>query len=259
MVMIPALGPDVDAGLVLAAADLARARDRFASRGVVVLGPPALDARVFGALAAETPRQRTRAGWELDGTRRSGFVDQMTVRAELGPAARALLAAGSTISTLRAVTGEHLRPSWAASCMTYYEQPGQFLGEHTDKQSACRYAVLVYVHVAHCGTAGGQGTTLCVRLLDPGSGTLAVTAAANRVVILYGSRLPHWRPPLMPGEAVSLLAGCFAPVHGLPVVAGRQAVESGLVQTARPGQDLREFGPAIGPIAAGAVQRRTGG
>src|SRR6476646_6808055 len=155
MAMIPALAPGVDAGLVLPAADLVRARDRFASRGVVVLGPPALSAAVFGSLAAETLRQRTQSGWELDGTSRSGFVGQLTARAELGPAAPALLAAGSTIAALRAITGEHLRPSWAASCMTYYEQPGQFLGEHTEKQDACRYAMLVYVRVAHSGAARG--------------------------------------------------------------------------------------------------------
>ena len=94
--------------------------------------------------------------------------------------------------------------------MTYYEQPGQFLGEHTDKHRDCQYAMLVYSHVSHSSSSVGHGTGLHVRQMEPPGGILVVMAAANRILLLNGSRLAHWRPPLVPGESVSLLAVCFA-------------------------------------------------
>jgi hypothetical protein len=209
-VTISASAPGSGTGLVLTSADLKHARERFAARGVVVVGPPAISATLFDALAAETRRQRATSAWDLVGTARADRVDQVTVRAELGPLARALVAADSTATTLRGITGVRLRPSWTATCMTYYEQPGQFLGEHTDKQRDCQFAMLVYVHVSHSSVGTSHGTGLHVRLANPPGGTLVVTAAANRVVLLHGSRLAHWRSPLAPGESVSLLAGCFA-------------------------------------------------
>jgi hypothetical protein len=39
---------------------------------------------------------------------------------------------------------------------------------------------------------------------------LLVTALPNRLVLLHGSRLTHFRPPLAQGESVALLAGCYA-------------------------------------------------
>jgi hypothetical protein len=199
-----------DTGLILASADLERARKRFAARGVVVIGPPAIKATLFAALVEEARHQRATSAWDLVGTDRADRVDQVTVRAELGPLARALVAADSTATTLHHITGEYIRPSWGATCMTYYEKPGQFLGEHTDKRQDCRYAMLVYVHVSHAPAGASYGTGLHVRLADPPGATLVVTAAANRIVLLNGSQLAHWRPPLAPGESVFLLAGCFA-------------------------------------------------
>ena len=94
--------------------------------------------------------------------------------------------------------------------MTYYEQPGQFLGEHTDKRQNCRYAMLVYIDVTRSSTGLTHGTGLHIRLAESDGTTMVVTAAANRIILLNGSSLAHWRPPLGPGERVSLLAGCFA-------------------------------------------------
>ena len=193
----------------LRAVDPGRARELFDRRGLVVLGPPALGRTLFDDLLREARQQRLAVSWRLSTGSGTPGLPQETVRAELGPRLRAFMGSAPVLSTLREVTGVALRPSFGATCLTYYERPGEFLGEHTDKQDTCTHAVLLYLDVR---TASGvaQGTGLHVRTRE---GILVVTAVPNRVVVLHGPQLPHWRPPMLPGERVTLLSGCYAPAR----------------------------------------------
>lgn len=196
---------------LLTGSDVAAAAAAFARSGVVTLGPEVLDPDVFRPLVAESRNQRQSACWDLRGGRDVGTLPQDTVRAHLGPLARELCAAGATRALLQAITGRAVLPGWSATCLTYYDVPGQFLGAHKDKFDACHYAFLLYLEVGWpAGTGPGPGLQLHV--CAPGSEEdvmLRVTAAPNRVVVLHGSRLTHFRPPLGQGEMVGLLAGCY--------------------------------------------------
>jgi hypothetical protein len=188
-----------------------RAAEVFRSRGVVVLGPDVLDPWLFADLARECRAQRRIAAWTLGGPDGRASVDQDTVRAHLGPLARELCAAGATRALLHAVTGDAVLPGWSATCLTFYDRAGQYLTAHRDKIDACHHAFLLYLDVRWTeGAQPGPGLALHVCAPDSDEVMLRVTAAPNRLVVLHGSRLTHFRPPLAEGEAVSLIAGCFS-------------------------------------------------
>lgn len=198
---------------LLDADQAAEATERYRARGVVVLGEPALTPAIFAAIRQECAEQRVTANWALVGDGQQGAVDQDTVRAHLGPVVRTLMAAGATRALLRQITGEHLIPGWSATCLTYYDQPGQRLGRHRDKVDACRHAMLIYVH-ARWPAGQPPGPGLKLHVLDPVTTAVRVTVTAvpNRIVLLHGSQLEHYRPALQAGEEVGLIAGCYAPV-----------------------------------------------
>jgi hypothetical protein len=183
---------------------------RFAETGVVVFGPPAIDPAVFEPLAAESAEQRRVANWLLHNEIDDRSSGQDTVRAHLGPLGRELMAAGATRALLQRITGMPVIPGWSATCLTYYDEPGQFLGAHRDKDVECHIAILVYLMARWPqGEVPGPGVQLHVLEPSDRNVILRVTACPNRIVVLHGSRLTHYRPPLAPGEAVGLLAGCF--------------------------------------------------
>lgn len=199
---------------LLDAEQAAEAADSYRTGGVVVLTEPALHPDVFDAISAECSEQRATANWNLTGDGNNGAVDQDTVRAHLGPLARTFMAAGATRALLRQITGEQLIPGWSATCLTYYDRPGQRLGRHRDKADACRHALLVYVH-SKWPEGHPPGPGLKLHILDPETANLrlTVTAVPNRIVLLHGSKLEHFRPALSEGEEIGLIAGCYSKIR----------------------------------------------
>jgi hypothetical protein len=191
---------------------LAHLRESFAQRGVAVLTEPALKTDWWRKLCEEARGQRLKAAWHLLSERNAGEISQNNMRGHLGPNARGLLASSRTRSLLHAVTTRRLKPSWSASCYTYYDKAGSYMGEHCDKYEACRIAMLVYLEAQWPeGRSPGHGLRLYVFKSDSSQAPLAasVTAHPNRVVILDGASQAHVRPPLAEGESILMLAGCF--------------------------------------------------
>ncbi|SEL31079.1 hypothetical protein [Nitrosovibrio tenuis] len=191
---------------------LARLRTEFDNRGAAVLGPPALDTGAHLRLLDEALRQRRNASWSLVAERCPGEISQNNLRAHLGPHARSFLSSGSVLASLEQVTGHRLVPSWSASCYTYYDGPGQHMGEHCDKRDACRIALLVYLKTTWAPPAPPTaGLQLHVFRGDNASSELLVriTGLSNRIVFLNGAEQAHLRPGLAAGENMTMLAGCY--------------------------------------------------
>lgn len=187
----------------------------FSMSGAAVLGPPALSPALYKALAAEALTQSTNASWHLTGERSLGEIAQSNRRGFLGPLARDFMAAHETTGLLRLVTGRNLVPSWSASCYTYYDNSGHFLGEHCDKPEACRVALLVYLDARwDRGEAPSAGLMLHVFAGDSSDTPLSlrITSLPNRIVILDGAQHAHLRPKLGPRESLTMLAACYAEV-----------------------------------------------
>lgn len=182
----------------------------FDDRGFVVLGPAALDPTVHDALVAESRVQRKVSAWDLVGDGAAGTMAQDNVRAQLGPLARQLMASAALRGFIGAVTGRLVIPGWSATCLTFYDQPGQYIGKHRDKVDACHIALLLYLGASWPGDEPGPGVQLHVERFDDDPTPYRITARGNRLVLLHGSRFTHYRPALAPGESVSLVAGCFA-------------------------------------------------
>lgn len=200
--------------LLVSGAQVAALSQKFADEGAVVIGPPALEPAVHAALAAEARTQRRVAAWDLSSNwGEPGEVPQDTVRAHLGPYAREFVAAGATRALLQAVTGHVVIPGWSATCLTFYDRAGMHLGPHRDKEDACQYALLVYLESGWpVGSEPSAGLQLHIRDADDEGVALRVTAHANRVIVLHGARLTHFRPPLADGESMTMLNGCYAVV-----------------------------------------------
>lgn len=191
---------------------LARLRMEFSTRGAAVLGPSALDPACHIALLQEALAQRQSASWSLVAERCPGEISQHNMRAYLGPEARGFLSSPAILAYLQQVTGHRVEPSWSASCYTYYDGPGQHMGEHCDKREACRIAVLVYLQTTWIpGTHPTVGLQLHVfRGDNAASGLVArITALSNRIVFLNGAEQAHLRPALAEGEHMTMLAGCY--------------------------------------------------
>jgi len=205
--MTAAFSPfSIDAGIVT------RLREDFRQRGVAVLLEPALDAHLWRDLCHEAQVQRGQGAWRLLSQNNVFEINQNNMRGHLGPFARGLLHGSSTLSLLRSVTKRNLEPSWSASCYTYYDEPGSYMGEHCDKFDACRVAFLFYLQSCWpVGASPGPGLGLHVFEGDTSRSALLarVTARPNRALILNGAKQAHLRPPLAPGESLIMLAGCF--------------------------------------------------
>ena len=191
-------------------------KERFGVSGVVTLGPPCLNARIFEEMLNEARQQRPSA-WLCERSQDDGQTcAQRNWRAELGPVSRALLSSEEFQRILYEITGTELEPSFEASCFTYYESPLDFLSIHQDRPESCTISLLIYLEAFGPQTSRpGEGLGLFIstranpsREISP---LLIVTARPNRAVILKGSELPHYRPNLSPGESISLLSACFAP------------------------------------------------
>jgi hypothetical protein len=191
---------------------LARLRMEFSTRGAAVLGPSALDPASHLALLEEALAQRQTASWSLVAKQCPGEISQHNLRAHLGPHARRFLSSPTTLIYLEHVTGHRLAPSWSASCYTYYDGPGQHMGEHCDKRNACRIATLVYLQTTwRAGTHPTAGLQLHVFSGDnAASGLVArITALSNRIIFLNGAEQAHLRPALAEGEHMTMLAACY--------------------------------------------------
>ena len=191
---------------------LAHLRVSFVQRGVAVITEPALERACWRELCEEARQQRSENAWHLLSQQNPTEISQDNMRGYLGPAARTLLSSSSTQSLLYAVTNISLAPSWSASCFTYYDLPGSYMGEHCDKYNECHIAMLIYLEAQwpeKCGP--GPGIRLYIFEGDSSRTPLAatVTSYPNRIVILNGANQAHVRPPMADGERLIMLAGCF--------------------------------------------------
>lgn len=186
-------------------------REQFERTGASVLLEPALEPGIWRLLCAEAARERTASAWHLYSNTAPREIRQDNMRGYLGPCARAVLSSGDTLALLEEVTKHRLEPAWSASCYTYYDKPGSYMGEHCDKFDACRIAFLFYLESKWPEVkAPGPGLQLHVFRGDNSAELLLrVTARSNRAVILNGAEQAHLRPPLAAGESLIMLAGCF--------------------------------------------------
>lgn len=191
---------------------LAHLRASFVHRGVAVLTEPALEHGCWRELCREARQQRSENAWHLLSRKNPTEISQDNMRGFLGPTARELLSSTSTQSLLNAVTNMSLSASWSASCFTYYDVPGSYMGEHCDKYNECRIAMLIYLEAQWTEERGpGPGNRLYIFEGDSSRTPLAasVTSYPNRIVILNGANQAHVRPPMAEGERLFMLAGCF--------------------------------------------------
>jgi hypothetical protein len=205
-------GTDASLEPLMTSATLERLQTEFTQRGAAVWGPAALDTKLHSRLLDEALTQRQNASWSLVAEQCHGEITQRNLRGHLGPEARRLLSSATILSYLKQITGYDLSPSWGASCYTYYEGPGQHMGEHCDKWDACRFGMLVYLQsVWLTAEQPSRGLQLHVfRGDNAASGLLLrITAHSNRIVFLNGSAQAHLRPALAVGEQLTMLAGCY--------------------------------------------------
>ncbi len=160
---------------------------------------------VFETLRAEAKQARS-AAWVCQRGPGDAPPLQRNHRAELGPAARALVDCDEMRALVHGVCGLSVQVSYEASCFTYYGE-GDFLEAHEDRPQSCLLTFLLYVQAEwHEGVGPGPGLSLKVHA--PG-GEVSVPSKPGRALLLQGSAVPHGRPRLWPGESVSMLAACF--------------------------------------------------
>jgi hypothetical protein len=186
-------------------------RQQFSRFGLAVFGPAALSHETLRQLRAEAVTQRHSASWPLrtgDGRSR---VPQGNLRGHFGPAARRFLMHESVPRLMEQVTGLAVATSWSASCYTWYDVPGAWLGRHCDQQEACFLTMLVGLESEWpSGMEPPPGNQLWVYdSFDRRPPQYRVTTLVNRIVILDGKRWPHERPPVQSGQRVSVLCACF--------------------------------------------------
>lgn len=188
--------------------ELANLQQQFQYYGAAVLGPAAIEPALFHRLQQESQQQYHDVSWPLQSNGVKNKVNEDTQRAHLGPISQALMQiAGETL--VPQVTQQQVEPGWRASCFTYYQRPGQYLGLHTDQKRDCAIALLITVD-AQWNTAPGPGLQLHVYEDDtPQNLQIRITSRPNRLIILNGSQRSHQRPPLAPGESVAVMCGCY--------------------------------------------------
>lgn len=196
---------------LLTASAVRSLRERFVCDGVAVAGPQALAPMLFQRLAAEAAVQRLVASWPLHTLGGNNQIREDNTRGHIGPIGRELMASGATRALIQAVTGRVVRPAWSASCLTYYDKPGNYLGVHCDKEDACGVALLLCLN-ASWPDSQPPGCGLKLHVYDchiPKELRVLVTARSNRLTILDGVARCHERPPVADGEHIALLCGCY--------------------------------------------------
>lgn len=169
-----------------------------------------VDGGALNALRLEAAAQRASA-W----SRTSGAASPyQAMRAELGDAARAFLQSPELGGLLADLLDEPFTLSASASCYTYYEKPGDFLGLHRDRALDCAATVIVYVD-ARSSSPDASDSGLNVHIYaaaDASQPPIAtIPTRTGALVIGRGSSAWHERPPLKPGESVTALTACFKP------------------------------------------------
>jgi len=199
------------APFVIDDAGLAQGRDQFSRFGFAVLGPAALTNEVIQQLRAEAVKQRHGGAWPLRYGDGRSKVPEANMRGHFGPAAQGFLRRDSVPRLMRTITGHAVSPSWSASCYTWYDVPGAWLGRHCDKRDACFLTMLVGLE-SEWPTVSGPPAGNQLWIYDSFEArrpTFRVTTLVNRITILDGKRWPHERQPVQEGQYVSVLCACF--------------------------------------------------
>lgn len=192
----------------MTAPDPATLRAGLAAQGFA-WAAQALAPALFAGLRDEAERLRPQAETASD----EGEVTYRSRIAGLGPAAQAFLSGPEARALLQAAFGEPLVLSDDASCYTFYGE-GDSLGLHRDTPGACAATLILYLAVTGADTAAAD-TGLVLRIhgeTRPGPGELPVAVIPTRpatLVLGWGARFWHTRPPLRRGEAVSALTACY--------------------------------------------------
>jgi Tfp pilus assembly protein PilF len=177
-------------------------RDAIAAAGFAPLGPPALADALFEALRAEAAAQRS-SGW---GKPLGAAVDHDAWRANLGPKGFAYATAPETLALIGSAVGEPVSFSGEASCYTYYETAGSFLGRHCDRLESCAYTLILYLEAE---VPPAQAPSAGMTLLVHGEPPTSIATLPNRLVLGRGAQVWHERPPLASGERVVALTACY--------------------------------------------------
>lgn len=195
---------------LISSSELAQLQQQFQRYGAAILGPDAIEPSLFYQLQQESQQQYQHASWPLKSKGVKNKVNEDTQRAHLGPISQSLMQlAGQTL--LPRVTGQRVEPGWAASCFTYYQYPGQYLGAHTDQKRDCTIALLITVDAQwkHSLNAGPGLQLHVYEDNTPQTLQMRITSWPNRLIILNGSQRSHCRPPLALGESVAVMCGCY--------------------------------------------------
>ncbi len=199
------------APFVIDEAGLEQGQDQFSRFGFAVLGPAALTNEAIQQLRAEAAKQRNAASWPLRYGDARSQVPEANVRGHFGPSARGFLSGDSVLRLMQTITGQAVSPSWSASCYTWYDIPGAWLGRHLDKQDACFLTMLVGLE-SHwpADSTPPPGNQLWIYDSFLASRPLfRITTLVNRITILDGKRWPHERRPVQEGQHASVLCACF--------------------------------------------------
>jgi hypothetical protein len=185
-----------------------RAAAIFRARACVAIGPPVLHAELFAIIRAETSARRASA-WQCAHAPGNVSPPQRNHRGELGRTTAALLQHEQMARLIRAVTGCKTVLSTEASCTTFYDAAGDFLGNHRDRPDACEVTALLYT-VAESSPDDDAGLYLHANIPGIPHQPLFIRARENRMIILRGSAVTHGRPPISRGTRLQLVAACFS-------------------------------------------------
>jgi hypothetical protein len=186
--------------------------EQFDKYGLVILPNPSLDKEYFNALKSESISQREHAWLCEKKATGDNQLAQRNFRSELGAFATEFFSCKKTRDLICSIVNMKVEPSFAASCYTYYESEKDFLGIHTDRELDCKITVLLYLDVRYRQRKGpGEGIKL--KLYNHKKGVFShfysITPCTNLICILKGSKIPHGRDRLQPGECINLLALCY--------------------------------------------------
>lgn len=162
----------------------------------------------FAALRAEAACQREHARRAL----RTTGIRYRSHIADLGPVATAFLTGDGVARWLHALLDGHFALTGSASCYTYYAG-ADFLAAHRDHADACGATLILYLSMM-------AGDTPCAEDKpglwvyggnDPGEQPphLIIPTRPGRMIVGWGAKTWHARPPLPAGTSVSALTACF--------------------------------------------------
>jgi hypothetical protein len=167
---------------------------------------------------AALERLRNEAAIALSAAKFAEQSEALSYRANIsscGEQAMAFLSGAEAESLLNAVFGRLFTIAQEVSCITFYSV-GDHLGPHLDEPAdRCAVTILVYLD-ANSLMPEALESGLNLRVYDQTfeygqSATKTIPTRAGTIVLGYGSRYWHERPPLQPGESVIAITGCYAP------------------------------------------------